>query len=194
MVIPDNPSHKWWVTLALMLDNLTQGLNFGTLNVALPSMMTNLRADVETIQWVVTSFMITCKSSCRPLDGGRGRGLTNRYRWGLSLYRWLSTLRPLLERLFFFFSSDSGPGLRYFRCRWACSMGFSGSPARLGHGHFYGRDLQWTGRLPLHRWVPGRTTRLTDGLRHELPHGNYFARRGGVHFAEERSAGLSVAR
>ena len=47
---PDNPSRKWWVTLALMLGILTQGLNFGTLNVALPSMMTNLRADVETIQ------------------------------------------------------------------------------------------------------------------------------------------------
>ena len=56
---PENPSHKWWVTLALMLGILTQGLNFGTLNVALPSMMTNLRADVETIQWVVTSFMVT---------------------------------------------------------------------------------------------------------------------------------------
>ncbi len=56
---PDHPSHKWWVTLALMLGILTQGLNFGTLNVALPSMMTNLRADVETIQWVVTSFMVT---------------------------------------------------------------------------------------------------------------------------------------
>ena len=56
---PDHPSHKWWVTIALMLGILTQGLNFGTLNVALPSMMTNLRADVETIQWVVTSFMVT---------------------------------------------------------------------------------------------------------------------------------------
>ena len=56
---PVHPSHRWWVTLALMLGILTQGLNFGTLNVALPSMMTNLRADVETIQWVVTSFMVT---------------------------------------------------------------------------------------------------------------------------------------
>jgi EmrB/QacA subfamily drug resistance transporter len=56
---PEHSSHKWWVTFALMLGILTQGLNFGTLNVALPSMMTSLRADVETIQWVVTSFMIT---------------------------------------------------------------------------------------------------------------------------------------
>jgi EmrB/QacA subfamily drug resistance transporter len=56
---PEHPAHKWWVTIALMLGILTQGLNFGTLNVALPSMMTSLRADVETIQWVVTSFMVT---------------------------------------------------------------------------------------------------------------------------------------
>jgi EmrB/QacA subfamily drug resistance transporter len=56
---PEHPSHKWWVTVALMLGILTQGLNFGTVNVALPSMMTNLRADIETIQWVITAFMIT---------------------------------------------------------------------------------------------------------------------------------------
>src|SRR5262249_58178644 len=56
---PERSSHKWWVAVALMLGILTQGLNFGTVNVALPSMMTNLRADVETIQWVVTAFMIT---------------------------------------------------------------------------------------------------------------------------------------
>jgi DHA2 family multidrug resistance protein len=48
-----------WVTVALMLGILTQGLNFGTVNVALPSMMTSLQAEVETIQWVITVFMIT---------------------------------------------------------------------------------------------------------------------------------------
>jgi hypothetical protein len=46
---PESPSHKGWVTIALMLGILTQGLNFGALNVALPSMMTILRADVENI-------------------------------------------------------------------------------------------------------------------------------------------------
>jgi sugar phosphate permease len=33
---PERPSHKWWVTVALMLGILIQGLNFGTVNVALP--------------------------------------------------------------------------------------------------------------------------------------------------------------
>ena len=56
---PDSPSYKWWVTFALMLGILAQGLNFGTVNVALPSMMTSLQAEIETIQWVVTAFMVT---------------------------------------------------------------------------------------------------------------------------------------
>ena len=44
---PERPSYKWWVTVALMLGILTQGLNFGTVNVALPSMMTSLQAEIE---------------------------------------------------------------------------------------------------------------------------------------------------
>jgi EmrB/QacA subfamily drug resistance transporter len=59
LLSPERPSYKWWITLALLLGMLAQGLNFGTLNIALPSMMTALRADIETIQWVVTAFMIT---------------------------------------------------------------------------------------------------------------------------------------
>ena len=56
---PERPSYKWWITVALMLGILTQGLNFGTVNIALPSMMTSLQAEVETIQWVITAFMVT---------------------------------------------------------------------------------------------------------------------------------------
>jgi MFS family permease len=56
---PERPSYKWWVTLALMLSMLAQGLNFGTVNVALPSMMTALQAEIDTIHWVITAFMIT---------------------------------------------------------------------------------------------------------------------------------------
>ena len=56
---PARPSYKWWVTLALMVSILTQGLSFGTVNVALPSMMTNLQAELATIQWVITAFMVT---------------------------------------------------------------------------------------------------------------------------------------
>lgn len=56
---PEHPSYKWWVAGALMVGILTQGLNFGTVNVALPSMMTSLQAEIDTIQWVITAFMVT---------------------------------------------------------------------------------------------------------------------------------------
>jgi EmrB/QacA subfamily drug resistance transporter len=65
---PERPSYKWWVTFALMLSILTQGLSFGTVNVALPSMMTNLQAEIETIQWVITAFMVT-RTVAMPMVG-----------------------------------------------------------------------------------------------------------------------------
>jgi EmrB/QacA subfamily drug resistance transporter len=84
---PEHPAHKWWVTLALMLGILTQGLNFGTVNVALPSMMTNLRADVETIQWVITAFMVT-RTVVMPTVGwvAAVAGPRTFYLTGLSIY------------------------------------------------------------------------------------------------------------
>src|ERR671919_479246 len=84
---PERPSYKWWVTVALMLGILTQGLNFGTVNVALPSMMTNLRADVETIQWVITAFMVT-RTVVMPTVGwvAAVAGPRNFYLGGLLIY------------------------------------------------------------------------------------------------------------
>jgi len=49
---PEHPPYKWRVTLALMLSILTQGLSFGTVNVALPSMMTTLQCwPTVTASW-----------------------------------------------------------------------------------------------------------------------------------------------
>lgn len=84
---PERPSYKWWVTFALMLGLLTQGLNFGTVNVALPSMMTSLQAEVETIQWVITSFMIT-RTVVMPMVGWVAAVMSPRtfYLMGLMIY------------------------------------------------------------------------------------------------------------
>ncbi|RMF87999.1 MAG: MFS transporter, partial [Nitrospinota bacterium] len=41
-----------------MLGMLTATLSITTVNLAIPKMMTSLRADLDTIQWVVTAFMI----------------------------------------------------------------------------------------------------------------------------------------
>ena len=84
---PERPSYKWWVTFALMLGLLTQGLNFGTVNVALPSMMTSLQAEVETIQWIITSFMIT-RTVVMPMVGWVAAVMSPRtfYLLGLLIY------------------------------------------------------------------------------------------------------------
>lgn len=84
---PDNPSYKWWVMVALMSGVLTNSLIMGTVNIALPNMMTSMRVDVETVQWVVTIFMIT-RTVVMPLVGWLGAMLGNRtlYLSALSLY------------------------------------------------------------------------------------------------------------
>lgn len=84
---PARPSYKWWVTFALMLGILAQGLSFGTINVALPSMMTSLQAELETIHWVVTAFMIT-RTVVMPTIGWITAvvGLRTFYLLGLLLY------------------------------------------------------------------------------------------------------------
>ena len=50
---------KWGISLAVILGSLTTSVMGGTVNVALPTMMTSLRAEVNQIQWVLTAFMIT---------------------------------------------------------------------------------------------------------------------------------------
>ena len=50
---------KWGISLAIILGSMTTSIMGGTINVALPTMMTFLRAEVNQIQWVLTAFMIT---------------------------------------------------------------------------------------------------------------------------------------
>ncbi len=54
-----SPQEKWGISLAVILGSLTTSIMGGTINVALPTMMTTLRAEVDQIQWVLTAFMIT---------------------------------------------------------------------------------------------------------------------------------------
>lgn len=84
---PERPTYKWWVTLALLLGILTQGLNFGTVNVALPSMMTSLQAEIDTIHWVITVFMVT-RTVAMPMVGWVAAviGPRNFYLLGLLIY------------------------------------------------------------------------------------------------------------
>ncbi len=53
-----SPFFKWWVAVTIMMGMLTYTLNITTVDLAVPKMMASLRADLDTIQWVVTAYMI----------------------------------------------------------------------------------------------------------------------------------------
>ena len=185
---PEHPSHKWWVTLALMLGILTQGLNFGTLNVALPSMMTNLRADVETIQWVVTSFMVT-RTVVMPTVGwvAAVAGSRTFYLTGLAVYIVGSVFCGL---------SWSIPSLVFFRVIQAVG---AGPLFPLSMGMLYEVFPAHQRGLAMGIFMAGISVGpaigpLAHDLLHEPAHGGHLARGGGVDSAEERPAPLRIAR
>jgi EmrB/QacA subfamily drug resistance transporter len=48
----------WWPTFGVMLGGLAVALSQGVLNVAIPSMMSSLSADLDRIQWVQTGYQL----------------------------------------------------------------------------------------------------------------------------------------
>ena len=48
----------WWPTLGIMLGGLAVAMSQGSLNVAIPSMMSSLGTDLDRIQWVQTGYGI----------------------------------------------------------------------------------------------------------------------------------------
>jgi DHA2 family multidrug resistance protein len=74
---PPSRQSKWGISLAVILGSLTTSVMGGTVNVALPTMMTSLRAEVHQIQWVLTAFMIT-RTVIMPTLGWVGGWLGNR--------------------------------------------------------------------------------------------------------------------
>ena len=77
----------WGISLSIILGSLTNSIMMGSVNVALPTMMTSLRAEVTQIQWVLTAFMIA-RTVVMPTLGWAGGRLGNRqlYLTSLSVY------------------------------------------------------------------------------------------------------------
>ncbi|ETX01084.1 MAG: hypothetical protein ETSY1_08790 [Candidatus Entotheonella factor] len=53
-----NPAYKWWVALTVVPAGLIQAVDATSVSIAVPNMMTSLRADLDQIQWVVTISMV----------------------------------------------------------------------------------------------------------------------------------------
>ena len=69
----DSPFYHWWITAALMLGFTTAGLSVTVVQLAFPHIMTSLRTDLDTMQWVQTSAMIM-QAVMMPSVGWPARG------------------------------------------------------------------------------------------------------------------------
>ena len=100
------PSARWAISLSIILGSLTNAVMMGSVNVAVPTMMTYLHVDVTQIQWVLSSYMIA-RTVVQPTLGWIGGRLGNRrlYLGSLALYIITSMLCGLawdLESMIFF--------------------------------------------------------------------------------------------
>lgn len=65
---PDQPAYKWWIALTVIPAGLIAAIDGTSVGIAIPSMMTNLRADLDQIQWVVTISLLI-QTLLMPLTG-----------------------------------------------------------------------------------------------------------------------------
>ena len=84
-----SPSARWAISLSIILGSLTHSIMMGSINIALPTMMTSLRADVSQIQWVLTAFMVA-RTVVMPTLGWLGSRLGNRRLYLTSLLVYLA--------------------------------------------------------------------------------------------------------
>lgn len=87
---PVSPSARWAISLSLILGCLTHSVMMGSINIAVPTMMTSLRADLSQIQWVLTAFMIA-RTVVMPTLGWLGGMLGNRRLYLTSLLVYLAS-------------------------------------------------------------------------------------------------------
>ncbi|MGH8069702.1 MAG: DHA2 family efflux MFS transporter permease subunit [Candidatus Entotheonellia bacterium] len=77
MTSPLNDRVRWGAAISLLLGMVAFAFSVSTLTIAIPSIMAGLRADVDRVQWVVTSFDMT-QTVVMPTVGWLGGILGNR--------------------------------------------------------------------------------------------------------------------
>jgi MFS transporter, DHA2 family, multidrug resistance protein len=58
-ITPENPAYRWLVTIAAMCGSFMVVLDATVVNVALPKIMLTYGVNVNRIQWVITSYLLT---------------------------------------------------------------------------------------------------------------------------------------
>ncbi len=65
---PPGDAYKWWITVTVVLAGLIFAVDSVSVGIAIPNMMTSLRADLDQIQWVVTVAMLV-QTLLMPITG-----------------------------------------------------------------------------------------------------------------------------
>ena len=81
---PDHPAYKWWMVLTVVPAGLISAIDGTSVGIAIPSMMTSLRADLDQIQWVVTTYLLM-QTLLMPMTGWLTALLGHRRLFVLSL-------------------------------------------------------------------------------------------------------------
>src|SRR5215475_6086387 len=104
---PASPSHRWWVTITVMVSGFLVSMSQTAVQVALPQIMTVFGLNLEQAQWIVTAYVIA-GAVLVPAVGWLGSWLGNRtfYLLGLAIFVTNSALCAV---------SWSGPSLITFR-------------------------------------------------------------------------------
>lgn len=79
-----NPRYKWAVTFCVMIGSLLVVLDTVIVNVGLPNIMASFGTNLDTIQWVVTSYMLTM-AIMMPTSGWAGEVLGHKNLYLLSM-------------------------------------------------------------------------------------------------------------
>ncbi len=87
MLHPRNPRYKWFVLANVMLGTFMAVLDSTIVNVGLPKIMASFGVGLDTIQWVVTAYMLSM-AAMLPTSGWLADkfGYKKVYFWGLFLF------------------------------------------------------------------------------------------------------------
>jgi MFS family permease len=58
-IIQKDYSHKWYVMAAVSMGTLLATIDSSIVNVALPTLVRELKTDFSTVQWVVLAYLLT---------------------------------------------------------------------------------------------------------------------------------------
>src|SRR5260370_37953905 len=62
----ENPARKWWALVAIAASVLVVGLDLTVLNLALPTIATDLHASTSDLQWISSAYSLVLAAAMLP--------------------------------------------------------------------------------------------------------------------------------